>query len=62
MTTARPLCLAEALRRPGYLLSAWPWRALAYLLSTVPIAGVLAVGLLVVGAALTYLRAGPSPR
>ncbi|MGK5518144.1 histidine kinase [Micromonospora sp. URMC 107] len=52
MTTARPLCLAEALRRPGYLLSAWPWRALAYLLSTVPIAGVLAVGLLVVGAPL----------
>ncbi|MFG2009597.1 histidine kinase [Micromonospora sp. NPDC048868] len=52
MTTARPLCLAEALRRPGYLLSPWPWRALAYLLTTVPVAGVLAVGLLVVGAPL----------
>ncbi|MEU7932851.1 sensor histidine kinase [Micromonospora echinofusca] len=52
MTTDRPPCLAEALRRPGYLLSPWPWRALAYLLTTVPVAGVLAVGLLVVGAPL----------
>ncbi|MEH1098935.1 sensor histidine kinase [Micromonospora sp. CPCC 205561] len=52
MTTAPPPHLAEALRRPGYLLSPWPWRALAYLLTTVPVAGVLAVGLLVVGAPL----------
>ncbi len=44
--------LAGALRRRGYLLSAWPWRALAYLVTTVPIAGVLGVGLLVVVAPL----------
>lgn len=52
MTPADPPYLAEALRRPRYLLSWWPWRALAYLLTTVPIAGTLAVGLLVVGAPL----------
>ncbi|HEY0699023.1 MAG TPA: sensor domain-containing protein [Micromonospora sp.] len=52
MTSTPPPYLAEALRRRGYLLSAWPWRALAYLLSTVPVAGVLAIGLLVVGAPL----------
>ncbi|MFI5485841.1 MULTISPECIES: sensor histidine kinase [Micromonospora] len=52
MTQADPPYLAQALRRPRYLLSWWPWRALAYLLTTVPIAGALAVGLLVVGAPL----------
>ncbi|MEU7944843.1 sensor histidine kinase [Micromonospora taraxaci] len=52
MTPERPSHLAEALRRRDWLVSAWPWRALAYLVSTVPIAGVLAVGLLVVGAPL----------
>ncbi|MFG3704671.1 sensor histidine kinase [Micromonospora sp. NPDC047670] len=52
MTTASPPHLAEALRRPGYLLSPWPWRALAYVVTTVPVAGVLSVGLLVVGAPL----------
>lgn len=52
MTLAQPLHLARALRRRGYLLSSWPWRALAYLASTVPIAGVLSVGLLVIGAPL----------
>ncbi|MCX4385658.1 histidine kinase [Micromonospora peucetia] len=52
MTTAPPPHLAEALRRPGYLLSGWPWRALAYAVTTVPIAGALSVGLLVVGAPL----------
>ncbi|MFF5052972.1 histidine kinase [Micromonospora sp. NPDC000663] len=52
MTSPRPSHLAEALRRRDWLVSVWPWRALAYLVSTVPIAGVLAVGLLVVGAPL----------
>ncbi|MEU6074167.1 sensor histidine kinase [Micromonospora sp. NPDC047074] len=52
MATNPPTHLAEALRRPGYLLGPWPWRALAYLVSTVPVAGVLSVGLLVVGAPL----------
>ncbi|TNH30180.1 sensor histidine kinase [Micromonospora orduensis] len=52
MTPQRPSHLAEALRRRDWLVSAWPWRALAYLVSTVPIAGVLAVGLLVIGAPL----------
>ena len=44
--------LLAALRRPTYLLSAWPWRALAYLATSVPIAGVLSVGLLVIAAPL----------
>lgn len=52
MTSAQPPHLAAALRHRGYLLSWWPWRALAYVLTTVPIAGVLSVGLLVVGAPL----------
>ncbi|RQX19963.1 sensor histidine kinase [Micromonospora ureilytica] len=49
MTTEHPSHLAEALRRRRWLVSAWPWRALAYLVTTVPIAGFLAVGLLVIG-------------
>lgn len=52
MTLARPTHLAEALRRPGYLLSAWPWRVLAYLITTVPVAGTLGIGLLVFAAPL----------
>ncbi|MEU8264359.1 sensor domain-containing protein [Micromonospora sp. NPDC048999] len=44
--------LATALRRRDYLISAWPWRALAYAVSSVPIAGALAIGLLIVGAPL----------
>ncbi|WP_030335926.1 sensor histidine kinase [Micromonospora parva] len=52
MTTEHPSHLAEALRRRRWLLTAWPWRALAYLVTTVPIAGVLTVGLLVIGAPL----------
>ncbi|MFC3504035.1 histidine kinase [Micromonospora krabiensis] len=52
MTTAEAPHLVGALRRPGYLISAWPWRALAYLATTAPIAGALSVGLLVVGAPL----------
>ncbi|MET8090449.1 sensor domain-containing protein [Micromonospora sp. NPDC005220] len=49
MTPEHPSHLAEALRHRRWLLSAWPWRALAYLVTTVPIAGVLGVGLLVIG-------------
>lgn len=57
MTTQEPLHLAEALRRRGYLISRWPWQALAYLATTVPIAGVLSIGLLVfVGPLLAVLR------
>ncbi|MEV4656032.1 sensor domain-containing protein [Micromonospora sp. NPDC049301] len=52
MTPEHPSHLAEALRRRRWLLSAWPWRALAYLVTTVPIAGLLAVGLLVIGGPL----------
>ncbi|RKN24279.1 sensor histidine kinase [Micromonospora musae] len=52
MTSSRPSHLATALRHPRYLLSEWPWRALAYLVSTAPVAGVLSVGLLLVGAPL----------
>ncbi|MGW9194177.1 histidine kinase [Micromonospora chersina] len=52
MTLDEPVHLAEALRRRRYLISAWPWRALAYAVTTVPFAGVLAVGLSVVGAPL----------
>ncbi|MFG3684962.1 sensor histidine kinase [Micromonospora sp. NPDC047740] len=63
MTLGRPLHLAEALRRRGYLISAWPWRALAYAVTTVPVAGVLAVGLLVVGAPLlAMVNAAPQDR
>ncbi|TQJ21490.1 signal transduction histidine kinase [Micromonospora sp. A202] len=52
MTPESPSHLAKALHCRDWLVSAWPWRALAYLVSTLPIAGVLAVGLLVIGAPL----------
>ncbi|GIH06904.1 histidine kinase [Rhizocola hellebori] len=52
MTIDHPSHLAEALRRRGYLISSWPWRALLYLATTVPVAGVLSVGLFIVGAPL----------
>ncbi|RZU74473.1 signal transduction histidine kinase [Micromonospora kangleipakensis] len=52
MTSAPPPHLTDALRRRGYLLTSWPWRAVAYLVTTVPIAGVLSIGLLVLGAPL----------
>ncbi|MEU8083084.1 histidine kinase [Micromonospora sp. NPDC049101] len=52
MTPESPTRLAEALRRRDWLISVWPWRALAYAISTVPIAGLLAIGLLIVGAPL----------
>ncbi|MFI6229257.1 sensor histidine kinase [Micromonospora echinospora] len=48
MTSNAPLHLPAALKQRRYLLSWWPWRALAYAVTTVPVAGVLAFGLLVV--------------
>jgi signal transduction histidine kinase len=48
----QPRTLAAALRRPRYLVSAWPWRALAYVATTTPISGVLTIGVLLVGAPL----------
>jgi signal transduction histidine kinase len=47
MSLEQPVHLASALRRRGYLVSAWPWRALGYTATTVPVAGVLSVGLLI---------------
>ncbi|GAA4572423.1 sensor histidine kinase [Micromonospora coerulea] len=44
--------VGAALLRPGYPFSSWPWRALAYLATTVPVAGVLSAGMLIVGAPL----------
>ncbi len=52
MTSAAPTHLAQALRQPRYALTGWPWRALAYLLTSVPLAGVLSLGLLVLLAPL----------
>ncbi|WP_420116167.1 sensor histidine kinase [Micromonospora sp.] len=52
MTPDVPLHLAAALRRRDHLLSPWPWRALAYLATTLPVSGPLSIGLLVVGAPL----------
>ncbi|MFG1673413.1 histidine kinase [Micromonospora sp. NPDC049282] len=46
----QPSHLAGALRRRRYPLSAWPWRALAYAVTTLPVAGVLAVAWSVVAA------------
>ncbi|MEV0005450.1 histidine kinase [Micromonospora sp. NPDC050980] len=48
----QPSHLAGALRRRHYPLSAWPWRALAYAATTLPVAGVLAVAWSVVVAPL----------
>jgi signal transduction histidine kinase len=53
-STASPH-LAQALRRPGYLLSGWPWRALAYLLGTLPVAGPLWLAALGLAASLVAL-------
>ncbi|MGC4856168.1 sensor domain-containing protein [Micromonospora sp. DT4] len=52
MTSEHPRHLAATLRRRDWLISPWPWRALAYLVTTVPIAGVLTVGLLAIAAPL----------
>jgi signal transduction histidine kinase len=38
------MTVAEALRRPRFLISLWPWRTLAYAITSVPVAGVLACG------------------
>ncbi|GIJ79482.1 Signal transduction histidine kinase [Micromonospora phaseoli] len=52
MTPVSSSHLAQALRHPRYLRTAWPWRALAYLLTTAPLAAVLSIGPLVVVAPL----------
>ncbi|MGC5031520.1 histidine kinase [Micromonospora sp. DT229] len=52
MTPVPATHLAQALRHRRYPLTGWPWRALAYLLTSVPLAGVLSLGLLVVLAPL----------
>ncbi len=52
MTSVPATHLAQALRHRRYPLTSWPWRALAYLLTSVPLAGVLSLGLLVVVAPL----------
>jgi len=41
------LHIGQALRQRSYLNSVWPLRAVAYLATTVPVAGVLSLGLLV---------------
>ncbi|MGC5051178.1 histidine kinase [Micromonospora sp. DT48] len=65
MTSAAPTHLAQALRRARYPLTGWPWRALGYLLTSVPLAGVLSIGLLVVlaplFAAINAARQGRPP-
>ncbi|GGW56197.1 hypothetical protein GCM10010381_46930 [Streptomyces xantholiticus] len=61
MTRMRPLNLRQALARPGFLLSAWPWRAAGYLLSSAPVGIVVLVVLLLgvaVGGALAVFLIG----
>lgn len=56
-----PLNLRQALARPAFLLSAWPWRAAGYLLSSAPIGIVVLVVLLlgvVVGGTLAVVLIG----
>jgi signal transduction histidine kinase len=53
--------LRQALTRPGFLLSAWPWRSLAYLATTVPVGLACLVALVVlagVGALTVPVAAG----
>ncbi|MBT2396433.1 sensor histidine kinase [Streptomyces sp. ISL-100] len=45
----RPINVWQALARPGYLLSSWPWRSAGYLLSSAPV-GIAALVTIVVGA------------
>jgi signal transduction histidine kinase len=45
----------QALRDRRFLLTGWPWRALTYVVTTVPVAGLLGGGLLVLG--LPWLEA-----
>jgi signal transduction histidine kinase len=51
----RPRRLAEAIARRSFLVSAWPWRSLGYVLTTVPLAAPLAAAL--VAAALPWRTA-----
>ncbi|MEV4681343.1 sensor histidine kinase [Streptomyces kurssanovii] len=44
----RPLTVRQAVAHPRYLLSAWPWRAAGYLLSSAPV-GLLVLVVLLVG-------------
>ncbi|RKS78814.1 signal transduction histidine kinase [Actinomadura pelletieri DSM 43383] len=44
-----PLTLPAAMRRRGFLLTAWPWRVSGYLLSTPPVALVAALPLALLG-------------
>jgi signal transduction histidine kinase len=39
------MSLHRALRSPRFLRTPWPWRALGYLLTTVPVAAILGIGL-----------------
>ncbi|WP_327257992.1 sensor histidine kinase [Streptomyces sp. NBC_01244] len=51
----------QAMARPGFLLSAWPWRAAGYLLSSTPVGIVVLLALVVgmaVGAALAVVLVG----
>ncbi|MFJ8077322.1 sensor domain-containing protein [Streptomyces sp. NPDC096176] len=57
----RPLHLWQALPRAGYLLSAWPWRAAGYLLSSAPVGCAVLVVLLLgvaVGGVLAVVLVG----
>lgn len=47
--TPRISGLGQALTRPRFLVTRWPWRAMAYLLTTGPVAGAAAVPLLLLG-------------
>jgi hypothetical protein len=52
----------QALPQPGFLLSSWPWRSAAYLLSSAPVGAAALVAMVVVAvsggvlAVLAYLR------
>ncbi|GAA0339342.1 sensor domain-containing protein [Actinoallomurus spadix] len=51
----------QALTRRGFLLSAWPWRSIAYLVTGVPIGAgvfVLGTGLFVIGSATAVVLVG----
>jgi signal transduction histidine kinase len=50
--------LGAALVRRRYLISAWPWRALAYLATSVPIGGSVMVGLIAVALPWLVLARG----
>lgn len=62
VATSPPRTALAALRRPRFLLGGWPWRSLAYLLTTPAVAGAAAVPLGLIGlpwlAALGRLGSG----